>query len=266
MQFGMPTLIENRNLEENAELCSELGLDFLELNMNMPMYQVDKIGDIHSLLELAERYGIYYTIHLDENLNVCDFNEAVAEAYLDTVRRTIQIAEELGCPVINMHMNKGVYFTLPDRKIYLFEQYREWYLEGIRRFRKICENVCKDAEVLISIENTDGFTNFQREAVEYLLESRVFSLTWDVGHSYVDAMEDERFILEHEEKLAHFHMHDAIGRRNHLALGTGEVDLAERFKAAGRNKCRCVLETKTVQALRESVAWMRRNGIMDRYL
>lgn len=89
MQFGMPTLIENRNLEENAELCSELGLDFLELNMNMPMYQVDKIGDIHGLMELARRYGIYYTIHLDENLNVCDFNEAVAEAYLDTVRRTI---------------------------------------------------------------------------------------------------------------------------------------------------------------------------------
>lgn len=38
MQFGMPTLIENRNLEENAELCSELGLDFLELNMNMPIW------------------------------------------------------------------------------------------------------------------------------------------------------------------------------------------------------------------------------------
>ena len=121
MQFGMPTLIENRNLEENAELCSELGLDFLELNMNMPMYQVDKIGDIHSLMELAGRYGIYYTIHLDENLNVCDFNEAVAEAYLDTVRRTIQIAEELGCPVINMHMNKGAvsytHLTLPTIRL-----------------------------------------------------------------------------------------------------------------------------------------------------
>ncbi|HAV90015.1 MAG TPA: sugar phosphate isomerase/epimerase, partial [Eubacterium sp.] len=34
MQFGMPTLIENRTLEDNVNLCKELGLKFIELNMN----------------------------------------------------------------------------------------------------------------------------------------------------------------------------------------------------------------------------------------
>lgn len=96
MDLGMPTLIENRNLRENVELCRDVGLDFLELNMNMPMYQADEIGRIPGLIQMAEEYGIYYTIHLEENLNVCDFNEAVGGAYLDTVRKTIQIAEELG--------------------------------------------------------------------------------------------------------------------------------------------------------------------------
>ena len=32
MQFGMPTLIENHTLEENAALCKALGLRFIELN------------------------------------------------------------------------------------------------------------------------------------------------------------------------------------------------------------------------------------------
>ena len=32
MQFGMPTLIENETLEKNVELCSSLGLKFIELN------------------------------------------------------------------------------------------------------------------------------------------------------------------------------------------------------------------------------------------
>ncbi|MCR5064045.1 MAG: hypothetical protein K6A89_12265 [Treponema sp.] len=36
MQFGMPTLIENKSLKENIELCSRLGLNFIELNMNLP--------------------------------------------------------------------------------------------------------------------------------------------------------------------------------------------------------------------------------------
>lgn len=33
---GMPTLIETSSLEECVKLCAELGLDFIELNMNMP--------------------------------------------------------------------------------------------------------------------------------------------------------------------------------------------------------------------------------------
>jgi hypothetical protein len=37
---------------------------------------------------------IYYTIHLDENMNVADFNPLVREAYLETVRRTIEVAKQ----------------------------------------------------------------------------------------------------------------------------------------------------------------------------
>ena len=45
IEFGMPTLIENRTLAENITLCKELGLSFIELNMNFPEYQIDKLED-----------------------------------------------------------------------------------------------------------------------------------------------------------------------------------------------------------------------------
>ena len=80
----------------------------------------------------------------------------------------------------------------------------------------------------------------------------------------MDSKEFESFILEHEKKLVHFHMHDAAGNKNHLALGKGEIDLKEKFEIAGKRNCRCVLETKTVQALRESVVWLQENGMMER--
>ena len=73
MQFGMPTLIENKTLEENIALCKELGLNFIELNMNFPEYQTDRLEDTAKLIALAEEADIYYTIHLDENLNIADF-------------------------------------------------------------------------------------------------------------------------------------------------------------------------------------------------
>jgi len=50
--------------------------------MNMPIYQADEIGRIPGLIQMAEEYGIYYTIHLEENLNVFDFNEAVGGGHM----------------------------------------------------------------------------------------------------------------------------------------------------------------------------------------
>ena len=94
IQFGMPTLIENRTLEDNIDLCSRLGLNFIELNMNFPEYQVDHLEQTDHLYELANKAGIYYTIHLDENLNIADFNMLVSDAYLETVRRSIDVTKK----------------------------------------------------------------------------------------------------------------------------------------------------------------------------
>ncbi len=254
--YGMPTLIETSTLEECAKLCAELGLDFIELNMNMPQYQLDKI-DVEYFKSIADKYGIYYTIHLDENLNVGDFNSYVAEAYIKTVADTIGIAKHLDVKVINMHMARGVYFTLPDRKVYLFSEYKEQYLKSIVEFRDMCENVIDDADIKICIENCDGYEEFQKEAIELLLESKAFALTFDVGHNHGIGGTDEEFIMKHKDRLHHIHLHDAEGRKNHLALGTGEMDIEKYISFANEHNCRVVLETKTIDGLKQSVEWLK---------
>lgn len=260
MDFGMPTLIENKNLEETVSLCKELGLQFIELNMNFPMYQVPQLEDTGYLKELARQNDIYFTIHLDENLNVCDFNRFVADAYMETVKRTLKVAKEIDAPLLNMHMNQGIYITLPDRKVRLFREYREEYMSAFRRFRDMCERVAKDDGTKICIENTDGYQDFEKEAIDYLLQSDIFALTWDIGHSHTCADVDEEFLMEHRDKLSHFHIHDGLGNKNHQTLGTGEIDLHQRIGMARECGCRCVVETKTIEALRKSVAWLRDAG------
>ena len=146
MEFGMPTLVENRTLEDNAALCAGLGLSFIELNMNFPEYQVARLEQTDQLLRLAEGAGIYYTIHLDENLNVADFNPLVAEAYLETVRRTVAVAQRLlplrdrfgdsAQPLtVNMHLHHGIHITLPDQKVQMYDRDFDTYLASFVRFR-----------------------------------------------------------------------------------------------------------------------------------
>ncbi len=273
MQYGMPTLIENRTLEDNVSLCSSLGLRFIELNMNFPEYQVECLEQTDALIRIAERAGIYYTIHLDENLNIADFNSLVTGAYLETVRRSIEAAKKLLClrdrygggsrPLtLNMHMNHGIFITLPDRKVQMYERDFETYMRSFAAFRSLCEEWIGDSGVMIAVENTDGFRDYEKKAIEYLLESPKFGLTWDIGHSKAAGEKDVPFILDHRDRLVHFHIHDGSENppRNHLALGDGEIDLPERLKLAQSRNARCVLETKTIEALKQSVRWLQVKG------
>lgn len=162
-------------------------------------------------------------------------------------------------PLLNMHMNRGIYFTLPDQKIFLFEKYRDIYLRNIQYFKSICENLIGRDNINITIENTEGYTAFQREAIDILLESPVFALTWDIGHSHSADDVDETYILHNDCKLKHFHVHDANGKQNHLTLGEGRINLLEKLDIAKMNHCRCVIETKTAASLQKSLNWLEVN-------
>lgn len=252
MKYGMPTLLETKDIDACVALCKELSLDFIELNMNFPQYQTDTI-DIEHYKELGRENNLFYTIHLEEALNVCGYNKEVTKAYLNTVMTTIEIAKQLEAPVLNMHMADGIYITLPSEKVYLFQQYKDLYLDKLKEFRDLCEQAIGDSDITICVENSGGYRDFSREGIELLLESKRFALTFDLGHDHSIGGIDEPFIRKHKDRLQHMHFHDAVGKNNHLAIGTGEINIKDKIALAKECNCRCVLETKTIAGLKESV-------------
>ena len=193
VSFGMPTLIEHDSLEESARLCKELDLQFIELNMNLPQYQLHTI-DITKALDIAKQYNVRYTLHLDENLNISDFNPYVAQAYMRTVLDSIQTAKSLDIALMNMHLSRGVYFTLPNKKVFLFDRYRTSYLKSMEDFRDRCAKAIGNSGIRICVENSSGYSKVQTEALEILLESPVFGLTLDVGHNHCTGETDGKWI------------------------------------------------------------------------
>lgn len=257
LKLGMPTMVQMQSIEEGAALCRELGLEFLELNINFPQFTLDAL-DVEELKRIAEEYGIYYTLHLDDEMSIADFNPYVADGYCRTVYDAVKLSKELGIRKLNMHMSRGAKYTLPDRVIYFFQAYEQDYLNRIRTFRDTCTEVIGDSGVQICVENTAGFLDFQRNAVECLLESPAFGLTFDIGHNYCAGNMDEDWILAHGNRLHHMHVHDARDKtKDHRTLGTGELDIMGYLDIAQKHDCTVVLETKTFDALRQSVAWLR---------
>ena len=260
LKFGAPTMVEMENLEQAVQVCRDLRLDFLELNINFPQYLLDQL-DVEKLKELSEEYGIFYTLHLDDEMSIADFNPYIADGYCRTVYDAVELAKKLGIPKLNMHLSRGAKYTLPDRVIYFFEAYEAEYLARIRAFREECQARIGDSGILICVENTAGFLPFQKKAVEILLESPVFGLTFDIGHNYCSGNMDEDFILSHKDRLKHFHIHDCVeGKKDHRTLGTGVLDVKRYLALAETYGCTAVVETKTVDSLKESMDWIRRLG------
>ena len=252
MDFGMPYLIETQSIEECCVLAKELGLQFVELNASFPDCLVEKL-DPAQLHQLSRKYGVYFTLHIDETCNPVAFNTIVRAAWLKSVRHALSIAVALGMPIVNMHFPMGDYVTLPDRRVYLYEQYADDFQAALTEFRDVCEEVLRDTNIHVSIENTSGWKDYENRAIEYLLESPVFGLTLDIGHCHGVGDVDEPFYRKHDERLMHMHGHDGLGKKDHMVLGDGEIDLCERFAWAKRRNARVVLETKTIEALRTSV-------------
>ncbi len=160
-----------------------------------------------------------------------------------------------------MHMHHGIYITLPDRKVQMYERNFETYIAAFRSFTELCEKWIGQSDIKIAIENTNGFREYEKRAVECMLEKDCFVLTWDIGHSKATNEKDVPFILQHKNKLKPFHTHDGTENppRNHLSLGDGEIELTERLKLADECNARCVIETKTIEALEKSAAWLDKN-------
>ena len=174
------------------------------------------------------------------------------------------MAMELSATNVCSHLSKGVVFTLPEQKVFLFDKFREDYLKGIAAFRDVCTDAIGDSPIKVCVENYSGYTDFERQAVDVLLESPVFGLTWDLGHWHKGKIDDAPFMLERRERLVHFHVHDAGEQGDHLALGDGEIDIERMVALAKELNARCVIETKTAAALKKSVKWLHERGWMQK--
>lgn len=256
MKLGMPFLLECGGVEDACRLCAELGLSFVELNGSFPACLSDRLRS-EELLCLKDKYGVGFTFHLPETADPFAFDKPVQHAWRVIIRDFLQLAKDVGAPVVNMHLPRGVYITLPQGRVFMNQQYGIEYMAAVNSFRDAVDAMLRGTQTSLCIENTDGFLPHEWNAIDVLLESPRIGLTLDTGHDFCIAGKDLPGVLKRRDRLHHMHLHDAKGTHPHLALGDGEVDIPARLALAEETQSTVVLEIKTVDALRRSVAWLK---------
>ena len=79
---------------------------------------------------------------------------------------------------------------------------------------------------------------------------------------YTTPLKATDFILEHSDRLRHFHIHDVTAKSNHVALGTGVLDVDRYLEMARKYDCPVVIEVKESSSLSSSLNYMKNHGFM----
>jgi len=256
MEYGMPTLLELEGVKANVRLAQALKLSFVEINCNVPEFQVDRM-DAQELLDLTKETGIRFTFHLDEFMSITDPNTAISEAYINSVLQSIAFAKQAKISSLTLHFINGVVFTLPHKKVYVYEKYTDYYLERLLSFRERVTKAIGQDPIRINIENVAGFEPYMRKGIELLLESPVFGLTYDCGHNARYGRVDWDFIQTHADRINHMHVHDVKGKSDHQPFGSGDLDIPAEINFAAQTAAKAVIEVKTAEALIQTVETLR---------
>lgn len=255
--LGMPALIEMPDLHRLVDLCQELELSFIELNMNMPDNCPEALDPLE-VRDISRSTGIEFTLHSPDELDLGSLHPTVRDGHLSRMREALGWSSQAGVRVINMHMSPGIYFTLPDRRVWIYEQYIDEFTANLWRAYKEIIPLAKASGVQICTENVNNFDlPFIAQAIDELCYMDSFYLTWDVGHDARSDFREQKLLFKHVDRVKHMHLHDYNGKSDHQVPGTGILDIPGYLSFAREHDVRVLVEVKTPQALRESVKAVR---------
>lgn len=252
-RYGMPTLIEMAEIEPTVHLCQGLGLSFIELNMNMPEFCPESMP-ARRLRKITESTGVEFTVHMPDDTDLASFHDPIREGHVKRFGETARWAADAGARLINLHMSPGIYFTLPDRKVWIYERYYDKFVGNlVEAYGKIID-YARDYDLLVCTENTMNFNiPFIARAIDDLCRLSGFYLTWDIGHDARTGYKEREVLMRHEDRIRHMHLHDYNGVSDHQVPFTGQVDIPAALEFAKARRATVLVETKTKESLAESV-------------
>ncbi|MBR9987907.1 MAG: sugar phosphate isomerase/epimerase [Desulfosarcina sp.] len=220
---------------DEIETFARLGFDYLELAMDPPMAHHSILSSSRAAITRALRVnGLGLVCHLPTFLSTADLTESLRRASLTEMRRSLEVAVELGAKKVVLHpsMAGGMGALVLDTvKGYAFDFLSEMAAAAH----------CLD--VTICLENMFPRNRLGVEPDDFEDIFKTFpslKLTLDTGHANVDDRRGRRLkglVNRLGRHIGHLHVSDNQGKRDdHLAVGQGTVnfvDLVMRLKGAG---------------------------------
>lgn len=251
MKLGMPTLIELNSIEENIKLAKTLNLDFIELNLDLPYCNMQGT----QLLALSKKYNIEFTVHLSEKLDVAELDNDLRLDYLNKIEKIIIWGTSNNITKYNLHLDPGIHFSLPDKKIFIYEKYIDKYNQALTGSCFRLNEIAEKYNVEIMFENLKSF-DYLLNGFKIISSYNNLYFTLDIGHDIKSGNNIQEFFEHYPSKIRHVHLHDFNGKNDHLELGTGTVNIEEKIDFIEKYNTYVVIEVNRKEDLINSVHYL----------
>lgn len=251
MKLGLPQLFEYDKVEDNLILAKELGLDFIELNLNFSYCR--KEMEEGKLADLLKKYNMEATLHFYDEADFASYDEVV-EAYMRLLEKYARLGKGY-IKLINVHNNSGPVVTISGVKNYIYDKEYDDYINRYINNLKKAEKICNDNGIKMVIENTN-IPKYMKKTYQDLQKAN-FRFNFDIGHDNNDKDMLYNILKEVDLKFEEFHIHDGNTKTCHLALSEGNIDIKYFKDLAEKHNAYVVLEVKQKSDLIKSVPIFR---------
>jgi sugar phosphate isomerase/epimerase len=215
----------------------------------------------HNLLAAQNRRaaaesGLRLTVHGPwDDLEPGSRRERTRRHALTVHRRHLEAAAEIGAEKYVVHPDyQGCRVTRDPRVV-----------DALRRTFAELEEYQRELGVRIVVENMPG-AGYSHFGAPGDLDLGELGLILDTGHAAMCGTLHD-FLRAPGAELAHVHLHDNHGpvdaRDPHLPLGQGVVDARAVLRAARASGATVILEVLDEPAVRESIRYLDRLGLLD---
>ena len=245
----MPILVEFHSSSENIDLCKKLNLDFIELNLDIPYCFIDRL-DTNSLKNNN------FTIHLSEKFDVGELNNSLRNFYLNEIEKIISFGIKYNIFKYNLHLDPGIHFSLPNKKIFIYEEYIDDYLRAYEDSCNILSKLANKYNATILFENVK-VESYTLKVIDIIEKYDNLFFTLDLGHNIrYGNLAKEKF-MEYSNKIKHIHLHDFNGSKDHQELFTGLLNVKEELNFCKQHNLDVLIEVKRKEELINSVNKLR---------
>ena len=219
MQIG---LMNNPRADPVAEInfIASHGFDFVDLTLEYPAAHIDVISRQEVFQALAES-GLSVIGHTAYYLPFGSPINALREAAVNDVLRTLDFFAEAGASIVTLH---------PDSGIGAMENSATVSLNALS-FKIISDEAAK-RDITMVVENVPGFFSSVEPLKSILGSVPALGFHFDVGHAFVGRNRFNHILSAFKDKIAHVHLSDNRFRDDdYLPLGSGKIDWSEAIKA-----------------------------------